>query len=117
MPPSRKARSILVLASSLALMAASPALSQQPDARPAAQQLLLQYIQVRAPLERYLEGLRTDFFAVDADIDGQITQRDIDLHTVMEGIQVRANAVNTVMRYDLDGDGFVTEDEIRRGMS
>ena len=68
-------------------------------------------------LDRYLESLRNTFFVADADIDGQITQRDIDLHTVMEGIQVRTNAINMVMRYDLDGDGFVTEDEVRRGMS
>jgi Ca2+-binding EF-hand superfamily protein len=117
MPRTRNVRSILSLASSIAFMAASPAWSQQPRATPMAQQLLLQRIPVGAALDRYLESLRNDFFAVDADIDGQITQRDVDLHTVMEGIQVRTNAINIVMRYDLDGDGFVTEDEIRRGMS
>ncbi|WP_213290295.1 EF-hand domain-containing protein [Bradyrhizobium sp. sGM-13] len=110
-------RSILALASSIVSVAASPAWSQQPQPAPAVQQLLLQRIPVGTVLDRYLESLRNDFFVVDADADGQINQRDIDLHTVMEDIQVRTNAVRTVMRYDLDGDGFVTEDEVRRGMT
>jgi Ca2+-binding EF-hand superfamily protein len=117
MSRTRNVPSILALASSIACVAASPAWSRQPEAAPAAQQLLLQRIPVGTVLDRYLESLRNDFFVIDADTDGQIIQRDIDLHTVMEGIQVRTNAVNTVMRYDLDGDGFVTEDEIRRGMN
>lgn len=108
-------RSIL-LAGSIALVALSPAWSQQGRATPSAQQLLLQRIPAGAVLDRYIDLLRNDFFLVDADSDGQITQRDADLHTVMEGIQARTNAVNMVMRYDLDGDGLVTEDEIRRGM-
>jgi EF hand len=116
MPRTISVRSILALAGSIALMAASPAWSQQLRATPATQQLL-QGIPVGMALDRYLESLRNTFFVADADIDGQITQRDIDLHTVMEGIQVRTNAINMVMRYDLDGDGFVTEDEVRRGMS
>jgi Ca2+-binding EF-hand superfamily protein len=98
-------------------MAASPAWSQQGRTTQSAQQLLLQRIPVGTVLDRYIDLLRNDFFMVDADIDGQITQRDADLHAVMEGIQVRTNAINTVMRFDLDGDGFVTEDEIRRGMN
>ena len=114
----RRIRSIsLALAGSAALLAASPAWSQQPAAASAVQQILLPRIQPAAVLEKYLEVLRADFFNVDADSDGQITQRDVDLHTLMEGIQARTQAISMVMRYDLDGDGFVTEDEIRRGMS
>ncbi len=36
------------------------------------------------------------FFRVDADSDGQITQRDVDLHTLMEGVQARNLAINNV---------------------
>jgi Ca2+-binding EF-hand superfamily protein len=79
-------------------------------------QLLLQRLQNGLTLERYLDNLRNDFFQIDADADGKITQRDVELHSLMEGIQVRTVALMTVMRYDLDGDGTVTEDEIRRGM-
>lgn len=99
------------------LAVTSPAWSQSPGAASAVQQILLPRIQTNATLEKYLESLRNDFFMVDADSDGQITQRDVELHTLMEGIQVRTQALNTVMRYDLDSDGFVTEEEIRRGMS
>lgn len=79
-------------------------------------QFLLSRLQASQTLEHYLEGLRIEFFQVDADSDGKITQRDIDLHGLMETIQARTFGVTMVMRYDLDGDGFVTEDEIRRTM-
>jgi len=107
----------LGLAGLVALVAPAPAWSQQSGTASAVQQILLPRIQPASVLEKYLEILRADFFNVDADSDGQITQRDIDLHTLMEGIQIRTQAITMVMRYDLDGDGFVTEDEIRRGMS
>ena len=60
--------------------------------------------------------LRIDFFQLDADIDGKLTQRDVDLHELMKVIQERANAMAVVMRKDLDGDGAVTEDEFCRAM-
>jgi Ca2+-binding EF-hand superfamily protein len=117
------------------LCAGSPALAQQPAPQPPAPpqiappqtvapqtamspgtQLLLQRLQTGLTLERYLDNLRNDFFQIDADSDGKITQRDAELHSLMEGIQVRTAGLMTVMRYDLDGDGAVTEDEIRRAM-
>ncbi len=116
MSRTRNVRS-LALAGLMALMAATPASSQQPGAGQAAQQLLLQRIQPGAPLAQYLEFLRNDLVILDADSDGEITQRDIDLHTVMEGVHARTQAIQASMRYDLDGDGFVTEDEIRRCMT
>ncbi len=117
MSRTRNVRPMLALAGLMALMAASPASPQQPGAVQAVQQLLLQRIQPGAPLAQYLEFLRNDFVILDADSDGEISQRDIDLHTVMEGVQARTQAIQASMRYDLDGDGFVTEDEIRRCMT
>lgn len=114
MQRTRNARSILALAGFAILAAASPALSQQAQT---VQQLLLQRLPVGAPLERYLESTRIDFDLADADLDGEITQRDVDLHTLMEGVQARTQAIHTAIRYDLDGDGFVIEDEIRRSMT
>ncbi len=108
---------IRALAGLMALMSAGPALSQESAATQAVQQLFLQRIPAGAPLDRFLESLRGDFVMVDADSDGEIAQRDIDLHTVMEGVQARTQAMLASMRYDLDGDGFVTEDEIRRCMT
>jgi hypothetical protein len=117
------------------LCGGSPALAQQPAPQQPAPpqiappqtvapqtvmspgtQLLLQRLQNGLSLERYLDNLRNDFFQVDADSDGKITQRDAELHSLMEGIQFRTAGLMTVMRYDLDGDGAVTEDEIRRAM-
>jgi hypothetical protein len=88
MSRSRNVRSILALAGSMALLAANPAWSQPVQT---VQQLLLQRLPVGTPLERYLESMRTDFFMVDADSDGEITQRDVDLNTVMEGVQARTH--------------------------
>jgi Ca2+-binding EF-hand superfamily protein len=79
-------------------------------------QLLMSQIQAGVALDKYLETLRSDFFQIDADVDGKITQRDVDLHTQMEGAQSRWIAITSIMRFDLDGDGLVTEDEIRRTM-
>jgi len=114
MSRTRNVGTFLALAGSMALLAATPAWSQPAQT---VQQLLLQRLQAGAQLERFLESVRTDFFGIDADSDGVITQRDVDLHTVMEGVQARTQAIQMVMRYDLDGDGFVTEDEIRRAMN
>lgn len=103
----------------------SPALAQQPAAPPPAApqvalspgtQLLLSRLQNGQILERYLDQLRNEFLQIDADGDGKITQRDVDFHTLMEGVQLRSVALTSVMRFDLDGDGVVTEDEIRRTM-
>jgi len=81
------------------------------------QALFMPRLMMGASMDRFVESLRADFFNADADADGQITQRDVDLHELMDGIQARTQSLNTVMRYDLDGDGFVTEQETRRGMT
>jgi Ca2+-binding EF-hand superfamily protein len=123
---SRRVRSGCVGLAGLAGFAAvafgnpSPVLSQQPAPQPLMPpgvQLLMSRFQAGLTLERYLENLRNDFFQIDADVDGKVTQRDVDLHALMEGIQLRSFAVNFVMRFDLDGDGLVAEDEIRRTLN
>lgn len=65
-------------------------------------------------LERHFDSLRLDFIQLDADRDGKITQRDVDLHVLMEAVASRNATLMSVMRFDLDGDGEVTEDEVRR---
>jgi Ca2+-binding EF-hand superfamily protein len=117
MPRSRSIQCILALVGSVTLTGTNLAWSQQPEVTPTVQQLLLQRISAGLTLERHLEALRSDFVLVDADSDGEITQHDVELHTVMEDVQARKNAINSVMRYDLDGDGSVTEDEIRRTLT
>jgi Ca2+-binding EF-hand superfamily protein len=67
-----------------------------------------------ATLEHHIESLRRGFMQLDADFDGIITQRDVDVHVSMEAVVLRSFALQFVMSHDLDGDGTVTEDEIHR---
>ena len=92
----------------------APRLPVPPPAIPSAMQFF--HIYPGLTFDRQLEGLRLDFLQIDADEDGSLTQRDVDLHTQMETLQVRAFGLHFVMRFDLDGDNAVTEDEIRRAM-
>ena len=87
---------------------------QSPPAAAPASQLFLYRLRPDVTLDQYLAGLLDDFFQIDADGDGKLTQHDVDLHTLMDKIQLRSIAMNLVTRFDLDGDGAVTEDEIRR---
>jgi Ca2+-binding EF-hand superfamily protein len=100
-----------------ALNPSGPALAQEasPPVLPTpASQLLLPF--GGSTLERYFARLRIDFGQLDADLDGKITQRDVELHALMEVVMLRTFALQFVMGYDLDGDGAVTEDEIRRAV-
>ncbi len=103
-----------VLASPFLVRAQQPAVPPAAPVIPSGSQLLMSRVQAGLALDRYLELLRSDFFQLDADADGKLTPRDVDLHAVMEGVQARLFALNFVMRFDLDGDGLVTEDEVRR---
>lgn len=119
-PMSRGALAVGILLVSLT----GSSFAQQPQPSPAppqvamspGYQLLLSRLQTGQTPERYFDALRAEFFQLDADSDGKITQKDIDLHGLMETIQARTLGVTMVLRYDLDGDGFVTEEEIRRTM-
>src|SRR4051812_28672243 len=81
------------------------ALSQQPAPQSPAtavtpgSQLLLSRVQPEQTLDQYLENLRNDFFQIDADSDGKLTQQDVDLHALMETIQFRMMALGFVTRF------------------
>jgi Ca2+-binding EF-hand superfamily protein len=79
-------------------------------------QMLLGQIQPGATLESVQQQRRNEFIQFDADSDGQLGARDVELHRMMEAARARTQSLDGVLRYDLDGDGFVTEDEIRRLM-
>ena len=107
----------LVAAVAVASTAAVSQSSQAPPAAPVSKpgdQLLLARLLAGSEQSRYVSQLLGDFFQLDADSDGKITQRDVDLHALMEAAQMRTFALTSVMRFDLDGDGLVTEDEVRR---
>jgi hypothetical protein len=104
----------------VALGAPSPAPAQQAtapavaavDAAPAP--FLPPY--VGATLERYFDRLRVEFKQLDGNFDGKITPSDIEVHVLMETVQQRTYALLFVLRYDLNNDGVVTEDEVLQAM-
>jgi Ca2+-binding EF-hand superfamily protein len=104
----------------MTLAGAGPARSERAPADWAqaaqATQVLLGRLQPGATLDSFQQSLRSDFVLLDADADGRINARDVELHALMEAVQTRTQGVTFVLRYDLDGDGAVTEDEIRRMM-
>lgn len=79
-------------------------------------QLLISRLRLELNAAQYAETLRAEFFQLDANADGTLNQSDIDLHDSIEAIQFRFNSASSVMRFDLDGNGAVTEDEIRAVM-
>lgn len=109
----RRAVGLLVAGLWLSAMQASVAQNQTASASRFESAMMLPY--GGATLERYFERLRQDFLQLDADSDGKISRDDVDLHTVMEEAMLRAFAAMSVMQFDVNGDGAVTEDEIRQG--
>jgi len=103
-------RSIAALAIALALLAV-PAAGQSID--PTAQ-TFLNYLQPGATLGTYTERLRQEFRQLDADQDGVLTAADAELHDAVTRTQARTMAAMQLLRADLDHDGAVTADELRR---
>jgi Ca2+-binding EF-hand superfamily protein len=73
----------------------------------------LRYLSPNMTLASYLDRLRREFRAADADADGEITEADGVLHGQMVAATFRAMFIATLMPADLNGDGVVTEDELR----
>jgi Ca2+-binding EF-hand superfamily protein len=65
-------------------------------------------------LERHLEAWRHEFYQADADMNGEINEADIAMHVEAGGAVHRMSAIAQVLSADFDGDGAVTEEELRR---
>jgi hypothetical protein len=65
-------------------------------------------------LKRFTEVLENDFRNLVADGDDALNAADIGVHETMFGAKIRAQGAMQMMGMDLDGDGFATEDEMRR---
>jgi Ca2+-binding EF-hand superfamily protein len=100
----------LGLGLSLGLLA-NPAAAQPVDTTT---QTFLMYLQPGATLGTYTERLRQEFRQLDADADGVLTAADADLHDAVAKAQARTTAAMQLVRADLDHDGAVTADELRR---
>jgi Ca2+-binding EF-hand superfamily protein len=97
----------------MALLVFGQAAAQTPDQQAFPNQFLMGRLQAGATLERYLQGLRAELLRLDANGDGVVDAADVDLHNGIAAAGYRANAAMRFMNADLDGDGVVTEAELR----
>ena len=109
----KKSHRTITAAGYAALLISAHAAAQAPERQLSPDQVLRGRIQAGATLERYLQGLRTEFLRLDAIVDGVIDSADADLHDAITTAGFRTNASMRFMNADLDGDGAVTEAELR----
>jgi Ca2+-binding EF-hand superfamily protein len=67
-------------------------------------------------LDQYLRMLRSVFRRADADGDGVVSAADSTLHVRVQSAADRAMSASEIMVADLNGDGVVTETELRDKM-
>jgi Ca2+-binding EF-hand superfamily protein len=79
-------------------------------------QIFLPKLSAGITLSRYLESLRQEFRRLDADGDNELTGADADFHENVARAMVQATIAMTILRADLDGDGFVTQAELRKAL-
>jgi Ca2+-binding EF-hand superfamily protein len=63
-------------------------------------------------LDKFLTLARAQFRLADVDGDGEISLADLDRNKAMTAATARAAVIAEYLRYDLDGDGVITRDEI-----
>jgi Ca2+-binding EF-hand superfamily protein len=79
-------------------------------------QIFLPKLTAGMTLNRYLDSLRQEFRRLDADSDNELTTADAELHESVARGMVRAAIAMTILRADLDGDGYVTQAELRKAL-
>lgn len=104
----------IVLSLLATLCGTSLAAAQNREPTPPATQYLLQRLSNNTTLDRYLQNIRQDFRQLDADRDGEIKTADIAVHATITGAMASTMFAIAIMRADLDGDGAVTEGEMRQ---
>jgi Ca2+-binding EF-hand superfamily protein len=75
---------------------------------------LLSRLNPNMTLDAYLKRMRGEFRMVDADANGEISEPDAVLLGQIRSAMFRAVYLVQFFQADLDGDGVVTEDELRR---
>jgi Ca2+-binding EF-hand superfamily protein len=107
------------LAAAVCLLYAAPSTATAQNASPRlspANQYLFSMLPMDITLQRYLDHLRNQFRQADADMNGELNQADIDIHASVAAAHARMMLSTMILRADLDGDGVVTADELRRVM-
>lgn len=98
----------------MALLVSSQSDAQTNEQQAPPIQILARRVQASATLQRYLESLRAEVLRLDANGDGVIDSADAEIHNAIMTASHRANASVRFMSADLDGDGAVTEAELRQ---
>jgi Ca2+-binding EF-hand superfamily protein len=97
-----------------AAQASAPRSAAAPALSPEAARALAVWILPNATLDGYLKLLRSTFRAADANGDGVLSEADVALHRSVMLARFTASDAQKVMSADFDGDGFVTEAELRQ---
>jgi Ca2+-binding EF-hand superfamily protein len=103
-----------VLAGALCFLVGAAAAQPAPSANDPLTQIFLPRIAAGADLNRFVEALRREFRQLDANLDGDLTAADAELHESIARAQGRALIAMTILNADLNGDGFVTPGELRQ---
>jgi Ca2+-binding EF-hand superfamily protein len=102
-----------------------PAMSAPPAPMPAvipgqqvsATDYLLSRLNPNMTREAYLNRMRSEFRMADADANGEISEADGVLLAQIAAASFRTMYFVQLFQADLDGDGVVTEDELRRWLT
>lgn len=114
MSPVLRTRCLPALLLPLFLILAAPAFGQQqPTAVKDEPTYLAGLIQEGQPREMYIFAILTMLRRYDVNQDG-LDAGDIEIMEATEAARLRAQNVRNILIYDLDGDGRVTRDEVKR---
>ncbi len=105
-----------MLACALGLIAGAAVAQPTPSSGDSADSYFLSKLGYGSTLSHYIELLRQEFRQLDADLDGELTAADADLHQSIARAQSRAMRATAILRADLNGDGMVTANELRRAL-
>lgn len=106
-----RTRLISILA--MGVFSASASGQAAPLADAPAPSVLLAQMRPGATLEAVLANSRKTFRNLDANGDGRLDSADAELHQAVARAQLRAGSGMRILSSDLDGDGSVTEAELR----
>jgi Ca2+-binding EF-hand superfamily protein len=94
-----------------------PVSAQSSERQASPNQFLVNHLQSGATLTRYLQGLHAELMRLDANSNGAIEAVDADLMDIIHAASYRASNTMRFMNADLDGDGAVTEAELRKKLT
>jgi hypothetical protein len=96
-----------------------PVAAQAPADPSAVTKYLLSRLHPNNTRDMFMGRMRSDFALVDADRNGEANAADLDIHNAMGGaINEKAHYfLMAAVRADLNDDGTVTEEELRRRLT